>query len=145
MPTFTGSVVDDQILLDVAVSKPKPPGEDNQPIMCRALLDTGAQITAISKKMISAVGAVAIKRQSIVVASGDTIETKIYRVRLDIPIPSRHKTSQGAITERLNLRGKDLAVSELQFQPPNYDALIGMDFIQGFHINMYGGHFILSS
>jgi len=142
MPTFTGSVVDHQIIIDVAVKIPTTGGKR---IMCKALLDTGSQVTHISKRIIGELGLTAIGKRPILVASGDQIETETYRVRLDIPIPSQVKNKRGDTLPELSLRGKELVVSDLQFQPLHYDVVIGMDFLWGFHLTMYSPNFILSS
>jgi len=145
MPTLVGAVIEHQILLSVAVSIPDTPAEKDNPIVCQALLDTGAQGTHISKRVAKEVGLTPTGRDFIMVASGDKVKTETYRVRLDIPISSHFKNNQGDILAELNLRGMDLEVYGLTFQPPNYDVIIGMDFLLQAHFTMYGGQFILSS
>ena len=43
------------------------------------------------------------------------------------------------------MRGMDLEVGALTYDPTSYDVLLGMDFISAFHITMYGNNYILSN
>lgn len=33
----------------------------------------------------------------------------------------------------------------LPYEPKNYDVILGMDLLSGFHLTLYGGNFILSN
>ena len=68
-----------------------------------------------------------------------------YRVRLDIPIDSRTRMPDGGIQVQTTLRGSDLEVALLPYEPKNYDVLLGMDLLLRFHLTLYGGNFILSN
>lgn len=143
MPTFIGQIKDNQIILVawIAVSGTKAP----TPAPYQALLDTGAQGTMISKKVVDEVGLQAIGHKQIIPVSGDPFDTEKYRVRLDIPIGSRVKKSDGGFEVQQTLRGKDMEVALLPYEPTNYDVLLGMDLLSGFHLTIYGGNFILSN
>ena len=101
-----------------------------------ALLDTGAQSTMVSPKVVKETGLQSIGYASIIPVSGKPIQTPKYRARLSIPI------TQGSATL---LSGSELEVAKLPFQPANFDILLGMDFLMNFHFTMYGGSFILSN
>ena len=39
----------------------------------------------------------------------------------------------------------DMEVARLPYEPTNHDVLLGIDFLQGFHVTIYDGTYILSS
>ena len=101
-----------------------------------ALLDTGAQSTMVSPKVVEETSLKAIGYADIVPVSGEPIRTPKFRINLSIPI------TQGST---ILLSGSELEVAQLPFQPGNFDILLGMDFLMNFHFTMYGGSFILSN
>ena len=101
-----------------------------------ALLDTGAQSTMVSPKVVEEADLKAIGYIDIVPVSGDSIRTPKYRAHLTIPY------SEGNMVIRF---GDELEVAQLPFQPGNFDILLGMDFLTRFHFTMYGDVFILST
>lgn len=133
MPTFQAEIHNRQPLLAVAITT-----ADSQTTRrtYQALLDTGAQATLVSPKAIDELGLIAIGTTGIIPANGVPITTYKYRARIDIPIDT------GAGTD---LRGKTLDIAGLPFQPRDYDVILGMDFLFGFHFTMYRNYFILSS
>ena len=143
MPTFVGQIKDNQIILvtSIAVSGAKEADRRSY----SALLDTGAQGTMISRKVVDGVGLSAIGHRPIVPVTGRPFYAQKYRVRLDIPISSRTRMPDGDIQVQPTLRGSDLEVALLPFEPENYDVLLGMDLLLGFHLTLYGGNFILSN
>ena len=142
MATFVGDIKDRQIILVAAVSVP---GYEENQIRCNALMDTGAQVTMISKKVIDEVGLQAIGHMSIVPVTGAPSRTKKYRARIDIPIDGYSVLQGGAILQHSVLGGMDLQVGELPYEPANHAVLLGMDFLSSFHITMYGNNYILSN
>ena len=130
MPTFQRPIEDRQIILIASV------GAEGSEKPYSALLDTGAQSTLISPRVVEEADLKAIGLADIVPVSGEPIRTPKYRVTLSIPI------SQGST---ILLAGGELDVAKLPFQPDNYDILLGMDFLMPFHFTMYGGSFILSN
>ena len=143
MATFVGRINDRQIVLIVTVSISGIPGGNLH--QYSGLLDTGAQATMISKKVIDEVGLTAIGHMSIIPVTGEPSLTGKYRIRLDIPIESQVKLPDGGIGQHNVMRGMDLEVGALTYEPTNHDVLLGMDFISAFHITMYGDSFILSN
>ena len=47
--------------------------------------------------------------------------------------------------EETYFRGSDMSVSLFPYQPENFDVLLGMDFLSGFHITLVAGKLIMSS
>ena len=111
----------------------------------QALLDTGAQGTMISKKVVEGVGLHAVGHKQIIPVTGDPFDTEKYRIRLDIPISSKITMPDGKIGVQPTLRGMDMEVARLPYEPSNHDVLLGMDLLSGFHLTLYGGNFILSN
>ena len=99
----------------------------------------------ISRKVVDEVGLSAIGHSSIIPVTGKPVDTPKYRVRLDIPIGSRTKMPDGGIQVQPTLRGSDLEVALLPYEPKNYDVILGMDLLAGFHLTLYGANFILSN
>ena len=128
MPTFQAKVDDGQIILDATIGDP--------PTLYSALLDTGAQSTMVSPKVVKEACLTAIGYAQVVPVSGEPIRTRRHRVKLGIPV------KQGSA---VLLAGGELEVAELPFQPTNFDILLGMDFLMAFHVTLYGGSFILSN
>ena len=145
MATFSGKVDDRQILLFAAISIGSPPVNRTIPKSYKALLDTGAQGTLISEKVVNEIGLITIGPARFTPASGKPVETKKYRVRVDIPIESQVLEPEGGTAQEIDYRGMELEVSLLPYQPTGYDILLGMDFLSSFHFTMYAGTYILSS
>lgn len=82
MPTFQVQVEDRQILLLVCVSVPDSPDSHT----FRALLDTGAQGTMVTQKVVETLNARSIGVDAFMPASGQAQVTDRYRLRIDIPI-----------------------------------------------------------
>ena len=129
MPTFQKPIEGGQVLLVASIED----GALGRPY--NALLDTGAQRTMVSPKVVDEVSLKAIGYIDIVGVSGDAMRTPKYLV--DLRIPSK----QGNLTLQV---GQELEVAQMPFQPGNFDILLGMDFLMTFHITMYNGLFILS-
>ena len=77
--------------------------------------------------------------------TGKPVDLPKYRVRIDIPIESTVTLPGGGTANQPVLSGKEIDVAELPYQPNNYDVLLGMDFLFGYHLTIYGGLFILSN
>lgn len=143
MATFIGKIDNRQIILVVFVSiSGNTDGSFHQ---FNALLDTGAQTKMISKKVIDEAGLEAIGHMSIIPVTGESVLTEKYRIRLDIPIDSQIILQDGKMGQHNVMRGMDLEVGALTYDPTSYDVLLGMDFISAFHITMYGNNYILSN
>ena len=143
MPTFSGTVKDRQIIFVTAASISGDPNP--QPKAYQSLLDTGAQGTCVSQKVAQELGLVSTGTAQIIPVNGQSILTHKYRIRLDIPITSGIVLRDGKGIPETSLRGLDVDVALLPYQPKTYDILLGLDFLAPFHVTMYGGTFILSS
>lgn len=86
-----------------------------------------------------------IGNTQIVPVTGDSAVTDKYRVRVDIPIDTTITSVEGDVTLERTLRGTDMEVARLPYEPRNHDVLLGMDFLQAFHLTIYRGMYILSS
>jgi hypothetical protein len=143
MPTFSGKVQNNQIILFSAISISDDPNPAHRPY--QALLDTGAQRTLVSEKVAREVRLTPIGDCRIIPASGESILTNEYRVRIDIPIGSEIRLPGGKKKPHVVYMGRDIEVAELPYQPENYDVLLGLNFIRGFHLTLYLDQFILSN
>ena len=144
MPTFSGTVRNGQIIFITAASVSGHPGSERRTY--HSLLDTGAQTTCVSEKVVRELGLVSTGSAEIVAVSGQTIRTDKYRIRLDIPITSGKVLRDGKETPETTLRGLDIdVVVFFPHQSETYDILLGMNFLSAFHVTMYAGTFILSS
>ena len=99
----------------------------------------------ISQKVVDDVGLQAIGHMPITPVTGKQFDANKYRIRLDIPIESAISLPGGDIGKHQVLRGKDMEVALLPYDPANHDILIGMDLLMAFHMTIYGAHFILSN
>ena len=138
MPSFEQEIVNNQIIITVNVST----GPGQPAVSYRALLDTGAQVTVVSPRVIRDLGLAPIQPMQLGGISGTPIQTYQYRARVDIPIGHRVSGSPYPATF---LMGNDLWVAGLPHQPTDYEVLLGMDFIGIFHITLYGNRITLSN
>jgi len=69
--------------------------------------------------------------------SGETVECKIYRVDLGIPVLISENTIFGA--------GRNINVALLPYQPTYFDVILGMDFLTRYHITLYSNQIIISN
>ena len=139
MPSFEQPVTDNQIIITVALSR--GPGES--PLTFEALVDTGAQVTAISPKVVKSLQLVPTGPLGLTVASGESVGTFQYRARVDIPIG--YTEAHPSPRSQSFFMGDQLSVAGLPYQPDGYDVLLGMDIIGIFHITIYQNRIILSN
>ena len=138
MPSFEQQIADNRVIIDVALSR----GGGEPTMQFGALLDTGAQVTAISPKVVQGLQLVPTASLSLTVASGQQVDTFQYRARVDIPIAYNVIHPSGP--QRF-LMGNQLSVAGLPYQPEGYDVILGMDLIGMFHITIYRNRIILSN
>jgi len=134
MPSFLVKVKDNQAVIKVTVGDPNTLEQVNG---YEALVDTGAQNTLVSSKIIHDLQLLPIGSDVIRTIGGDTISTNIYHTNVSIPIQLSSNDVVGT--------GFSIDVALLPFQPPNFDVLLGMDFISKFHITSWGNQMILSN
>ncbi|WP_419846074.1 hypothetical protein [Candidatus Poriferisocius sp.] len=138
MPTFNVEVADDQIILKASILIPGAE-DDNPPPAFDALVDTGAQMTMVSSRVIEEVGAESTSSRKIIPVSGEPLTVPTYWLGVFIPI------AMDNADPNIFAAGRELRVAQLPYEPLNYDILLGMDLLIGFHITMVGGHFVLSN
>lgn len=139
MPTFHQEVVNNQIIIVVALSI----GSGGARFSFNALLDTGAQITAISPNVVEQLGLVPIGDSEVTVANGQTVSTYEYYAWVDIPIQYTQSVPQAG--QGSFFMGKELLVAGLPYNPAGYDVLLGMDLLGIFHVTIYDNRIILSN
>ena len=99
----------------------------------------------ISQKVVDGVGLQAIGHMPITPVTGEPFNANKYRIRLDIPIESAITLPGGKIGKHQVLRGKDMEVALLPYEPNNHDVLIGMDLLDAYHITIFKNICILSN
>ena len=142
MPTFKVGIKDNRIIFYITVSAPSSDSQSGETY--QALLDTGAQGTMVTEKVIQEVGLESVGVADITPASGKQFTAGRYAARLDVPIISRHKRPDGTDEVERFLRGMEIEVVALPYDPQAYDILLGMDFISAFHLTIFGGEATLS-
>ena len=138
MPSFEQQVENNQIIIVVAVRL----GSTDTAHYYKALLDTGAQVTAIAPKVVDDLKLTPIRPLKLTVASGEEVKSFQYRARVYIPINYNTTNPPGA---QPFLMGNQLTVAGLPYQPDGYDVLLGMDLIGSFHMTIYRNRIILSN
>ena len=138
MPTFATEITDNRIIIVVSVARDRTQAKMNY----QALFDTGAQVTAISPKVVNDLVLLPVGPASIIVASGQQVDSFEYRARLDIPInySSIHTTEPETF-----FYGADIPVVNLPYQPRDYDVVLGMDLIRLFHATIALNKLVLSN
>lgn len=127
--------------MNVNVSKPSLDSKDQKDVVTfRALLDTGAGISSVSQKVVDTLSLLPDGWTSVMGVHGSA-ETPTYTISLHVPI-SELVDGGKALTFS---RGRNLEVALLAFQPSEFDVLLGMDILTGFHLTIFGEHFILSN
>lgn len=128
--------------MNVNVSKPSLDDNDQKDVETfRALLDTGASISSISQKVVDTLALLPDGWTSVTGIHGSE-ETPTYTISLHVPISELVDGGKAALTFS---RGRNLDVALLAFQPDDFDVLLGMDILTGFHLTIFGEHFILSN
>lgn len=138
MPSFSQDITDNRIIITVAIRI----GPEAETSLYRALLDTGAQVTAISPRVVQQLGLIPTGTLKLTVASGQEVEVFQYHARVDIPIQYNMAHPPGA---RPFLMGDQRFVVGLPYVPEGYDVLLGMDFIGMFHMTIFRNMLILSN
>lgn len=148
MPTFRGRIDQKRVILDVLVGLPgkEDPGEAGmQPF--KALLDTGATLCGISRRLIEQLG-LSTDEWTDLTGFGGTAETPIYKVSLVIPIPTgpaEDGVQSLYATGNHSLEVAELGIEDDHIEKVGFDVILGMDLLRGLHLTMHGDLFILSN
>ena len=112
---------------------------------CRALLDTGAQTTGISQKVVDALGLVSDGWATVAGAHGEPKETPTFTVDIHLPISEMVDSPDGAMQNTFSRGIGSMEVTLLGLNNAGFDVLLGMDFLSSFHITVFNGTFIISN
>lgn len=137
MPTFMKAVEDRQIIFDVQIHTPEQPDRVET---FRALMDTGAQVTAVSSRVITTLDPMLVDRGQMVLADNSPVECGIYSLEVGVPVNIGSDGQQVAVMSS----GRPLRVMALPRRPNGYEVLLGMDLLSVYHITMFGGQLVLS-
>lgn len=139
MPSFVGSIDEGRMLVDVWVSVPGQDADEDASLVnqfqCRALLDTGATISGISRRIVDEMNLTPDGWLPITGAHGRQ-DTPTCSVGMVIPVSDQSTVSTRGFQK--------MQVMVLDFQPEGFDAINGMDLLHACHLSMSNGVFILS-
>ena len=144
MPSFSGRIDQGRILINVLVSIPiQDPDDPSLPdgqIAYRALVDTGATISGISKKVVKELGLIPDGWRPTTGVHG-TKNTLTCSVALHVAV-----SESNAKGDTVHVRGSSkMSVTVLDFRPKDFDVILGMDMLMSYHLSMSNGMFILST
>ena len=132
MPTIGQEIKNNQIIIIAGVSAP----DSTVPRKSySAIVDTGAQTTMVSQKVIKDAGLPQAGHTRVMGITG-VMEVAKYRARVDIPVDMGGQNVMAS--------GKEFEVVTMPQDLGKIDVLLGMDFLSGFHITMHNNLFILS-
>ena len=122
------TLVDNMYVVDVGVSRPGILSKPNY----RGLVDSGATKTAVSPRIVSDLGVSPHGPGSYVTADGQTRQTAIYV--LDVALFFRATVDLD--DDNVFRAAAPLKVLDIGNLNPQYDVILGMDFLSRFHIVM---------
>lgn len=140
MPTVAVQVTDKRVLLRVSVAVPSERSHVESHNF-EALVDTGAQCTMVSRRVIDQIGATQVGFLPFMPASGQPQETAVYELFVAVVISETGPDGSPTFTFS---KGGTVPVLLLPFEPPDFDMLLGMDILTGYHVTMWDGTFVLS-
>lgn len=139
MPTFQAPIHNNRVLLTVQVTADGEPPKNND--TWRALLDTGAQCTLVSPRVVSRLQVPSTSVGAFTPANGEPVETDIYRLSISVPVRLGPLDDPSAATFS---SGSTVDVMLLPFIPDAYDVILGMDLMAQYHITLHGSLFLCS-
>jgi len=141
MPFFEGEIVEGQPIINVAITPPNATESDLGESMFRALVDTGATITAISGEVVRKLNLVSIGREDLHGVTG--VKTvPVHRIALHIPITELHSTKTQVFAHEYWKHMTPVSAMEI-LGSENFDVLLGMDILTHCHFTMFNGKFTL--
>ena len=147
MPSFVGRVSDRQIFFSTTVSvwedNSESPKIPNRTYI--TLLDTGAQATMISPKVVAEANLTPIGDMNIAGINGAISTVDSFLITLGIPIGMRIPKEYGKTETEILWRGMAVEVGTLPYQPVDYDVLLGMDILMTCHLTLHDNLFVLST
>ena len=133
MKTYHGKIVDREILIKALVGL----GGGIPLVRANALIDTGATISAITPSLVDRLGLRNPKKQMDVQGVHGTSTSDVYDVSIYLTI------SRAQSPNTFFLSGRD-SIEVVVIDESDIDVLIGMDFLDGFHLAMFRDNFTLS-
>ena len=147
MPSLVVPVEDNNIIIPAMVELPHDYTEESvpEPIICTALVDTGAQGTMVSRRIADQLSPPVIGYGTVEGVTGPA-ESPIHELRIVIPTEVEETGLDGEVSEGIYFYWDVLRVMVLTHEiGEGIDILLGMDMLTGFHITMYGNQVIISS
>ncbi|MXZ84028.1 MAG: hypothetical protein F4Z02_00010 [Acidimicrobiia bacterium] len=133
MPTIGIPARDGKILVSVAVLVPRSDRQDPEPF--RALVDTGAQVSAIGPRVVEWFGADPYLTTTMRTASGVAEPVHLFRAIIGIIAPD---------TDAADFLWVPVNAIGLARAQPEYDVIIGMDILALVHASLIEGTLTLS-
>ena len=145
MPAFVFPIEDNQIIVGAVVHSPNM----SEPFSgYMGLLDTGAQKTAVSPRLVRELQPAQVDLGLMQVASGEVVEVPIYLMNVGIAIPGQIEAIQDGdelhVTGQVHVAGTSLTVMGLPHEPDGWDILLGMDLLTILHLVLAKDSAILS-
>ncbi|MCG8624606.1 MAG: hypothetical protein MJE68_21750 [Proteobacteria bacterium] len=151
MPCYEGVIENRQIIFVCHVANPlsedgKKPASIQEMRAYRALLDTGAQLSMLTQKVVDNEGLFPIGTDSIVGVGGVIANRPHYLVDIHLTVP--HGVSQtdedgqqeAAVFER---PFHEVTLALLQDIPYSFDILLGMDILEKCYLSLHGKRFTI--
>lgn len=138
MPSFMSNISGRQILLNVLVGPPGTPGDDTEAVV--ALVDTGATISGVVPQLVERLGLENTGEWITLGGAHGTKDVATYEISLGLPI-SDHPGAPAFIRGDTSIRVAELDLSGSS----GFEVVLGMDFLQPFHLTVHRDTFILSN
>lgn len=106
-------------------------------VVATALLDTGATISGISERVVGELELAQTEQWETIVGVHGQEDVPLYEIDMMLPISDRQQTFSRGI--------QNMKVIPLSVATGNFDVLLGMDLLHGFHLTLHGDLFILSN
>lgn len=136
MPSFIGRIDGGQILLNVIVGPSgTPPGD-----AVIALVDTGATLSGVTPGLVERLGLENTGEWISLGGVHGSQDVATYEVAVGLPI-SDSPGQPAFIRGDISLKVAELALPESS----RFEVILGMDFLQPFHLTVYRDLFILSN
>lgn len=136
MPSFIGRINGGRILLNVFVGPAGTPPTSG----VVALVDTGATISGVTPGLVERRGLANTGEWMRLGGVHGSQDVAAYEVALGLPI-SDHPGEPAFIRGHTSVKVAELALPE----PSGFEVLLGMDFLNPFHLTVYREVFILSN
>ncbi len=113
-----------------------------------ALVDTGAQTTGISKRVVKTLKLTA-EGKEVIQTAGNPVEVNLYHVNISIPVEIRRPASEkdGQVifeVDRVERHWFSQTVIEIVNSFQEFDVLLGMDIISQCNLFIGHGEFVLA-